>query len=259
MGKVDRTGVSSGDLSDSKLNIRQLLFQVARAEAPRSEGLSVDPSKYDEIFQKMAQGVGDAQKRLARERKLASAQWSALERHPQARRMIMIKNDRRLQTWGLYRCLLERYRHLAENNPRGAAESAELALTVAQSLDPARHGPERLADFLAGALSALGDAKRRLGDLDGALADFEAGRESLEKGTGDPLEEAELEHLWSRLLRDLGEDDEADRSLRRASTLFRRIGDPRLEDGWDGTPEDESGHPVPHQHRHQVRRGGRHR
>lgn len=258
MGKVDRTGIASGDLSDSKLNIRQLLFRVAQVEAPHSEGPSVDPAKYDEIFRKMTQGVGDTQKRLARERKLAGAQWSALENHPQARRMVMIRNDRRLQTWGLYKCLLERYRHLAEYNPREAAESAELALTVAQNLDPARHGRERLADFRAGALSALGDSKRRLGDLDEALADFEVAREHLERGTGDPLEEAELEHLWARLLRDLGQDDEADRALRRASTLFRRIGDPRLQDGWDGTPEDESGHSMHHHHRH-ARRGGRHR
>ena len=259
MGKVDRTGTASGDLPDSKLNIRQLLFRVAQADAPRSEGPLVDPAKYDEIFRKMTESVGDAQKRLARERKLAGTQWAALEKHPQARRMVMIRNDRRLQTWGLYKCLVERYRNLAEHNPREAAESAELALTVAQSLAPAQHGPERLADFLAGALSALGDSKRRLGDLDGALADFEAARENLEKGTGDPLEEAELEHLWAQLLRDLGEDDEADRALRRASTLFRRIGDPRLQDGWDGSPEDESGHSMPHHHHRHARRSGRHR
>lgn len=258
MSKANRAGIASGDPFESKLNVRQLLFRVAQAEAPRSGSPSVDPEKYDEIFRKMTEGVGDAQKRLARERKLAGVQWSALEKHPQARRVVMIRNDHRFQSWGLYKCLLERYRTLAEHNPRAAAESAELALTVARCLDPADHGPERIADFLAGALSALGDSKRRLGDLDGALADFEAAHENLEKGTGDPLEEAELEHLWAQLLRDLGQDDEAERALRRASTLYRRIGDPRLQDGWDGSPEDESGHhPVPH--RHQARRSGRQR
>ncbi|HKV13165.1 MAG TPA: tetratricopeptide repeat protein [Thermoanaerobaculia bacterium] len=258
MGKVNRTGIASGDLFDSKLNVRQLLFRMVQAEAPAPESSLADPAKYDEIFRNMTQGVVDTQKRLARERKLAGIQGSALEKHPQARRVIMIRNDRRFQSWGLYKCFVERYRSLAEDNPPAAAEAAELALTVAQCLDPKEHGPERIADFLAGALSALGDSKRRLGDLDGALADFDAARENLEKGTGDPLEEAELEHLRARLLRDLGRDEEAESALRRASTLYRRIGDPRLQDGWDGSPEDESGHhPVPH--RHHARRGGRQR
>lgn len=256
MGKTDNAKVTSGDRFKSKLDIRQLLSQVARVEAPGPE--AIDPARYDEIFRKMTAGMGETEKRLTRERKLASLQWPALEKHPQARRVVMISNDRRFQTWGLYKCLLERYRGLAEDYPRAASEAAELALIVARSLDRAQHGGERIADFLAGALAARGDAKRRLGDLDGALADFEEARESLESGTGDPLDEAELEHLWARLLRDLGQDEEADRAMRKASTLYRRIGDPRLQDGWDGSPgDDEDGQHHVHHRRHAQR--GRHR
>lgn len=260
MGKANRSEITEGDLFESRLAIRQLLTRVVQAEAPRSECVSVDPAKYDEIFRKMTEGVGETQKRLARERKMASLQWAALENHPQARRMVMIRNDRRFQSWGLYKCLIERYRGLAEHNPRAAAESAELALAVARSLDPAKHGEERIADFLGGAMAARGDAKRRLGDLDGAVADFDEARESLERGTGDPLDEAELEHLWVQLLRDLGRDEEAERALRRASTLYRRIGDPRLQDGGDGSPGAEDGHHHDHHHHHRRHaRGGRHR
>lgn len=256
MGKTDNAKITSRDLFKSRLDLRQILSQAARAAAPSSE--AVDPARYDEVFQKMTAGLGETQKRLARERKLSSLQWSALEKHPQARRVMMITNDRRFQTWGLYRCLLERYRGLAEDNPRAAAEAADLALTVAGSLDREQHGEERIADFLAGARAARGDAKRRMGDLNGALADFEEARESLENGTGDPLDEAELEHLWVRLLRDLGQDEEADRAMRKASTLYRRIGDPRLQNGWDGSPgDDQDGHH--HVQHHRQARGGRQR
>jgi tetratricopeptide (TPR) repeat protein len=257
MGKADNANITSKDLFKSKLDIRQLLSQVARVDA-HSSG-SVDPARYDEVFRKMTAGMGETQKRLARERKLAGLQWSALEKHPQARRVILISNDRRFQSWGLYKCLLERYRGLAEHNPRAAAEAAELALAVARSLDRGQYGEEQIADFLASALAARGDAKRRLGDLDGALADFEEARENLESGTGDPLDEAELEHLWGLLLRDLGQDEEAERALRRASTFYRRIGDPRLQHGWDGSsPEDgEDGHHHVQPRRHAQR--GRHR
>lgn len=255
MGNADNAKITSGDRFKSRLDLRQLLAQAARAATPSPE--AVDPARYDEVFRKMTSGMGETEKRLARERKLAGLQWPALEKHPQARRVVMISNDRRFQTWGLYKCLLERYRGLAEDHPRAATEAVELALTVARSLNPEEHGEERIADFLAGALAARGDAKRRLGDLDGALADFEEARESLEGGTGDPLDEAELEHLWARLLRDLGQDEEADRAIRKARALYRRIGDPRLQNGWDGSPgDDEDGqHHVPHR-RHAQR--GRH-
>lgn len=223
---------------ESRLELRQLLARVAETEDPPSERgrICIDPQAYDDIFEKVTGEMRDAQKRLTAERKVAGDQWALLESHPQARRRMMIRNDRRLQSWGLYQCLLERYRALAEHHTREAVEAVELALEVARRLDPAEHGAERVADFQASALAALGDGRRRLSDLAGAGEALVAARESLESGTGDPLEEAELEHLWARLQEDLGEKEEAERALRRASILYRRIGDPRLQPGFPGDP-----------------------
>jgi tetratricopeptide (TPR) repeat protein len=200
-----------------------------RADEARQRSQSTDPKSYDEIFRRTAESANEIQKRIARERKHGQAQWLVLERHPQPRRLVMIRNDRRLHTWGLYQILLERSRGLASQNPRGAVQMAELALAVARCLDPEIHGEERTADFQAAALAALADAKRRLADREGAWGAYEAARECLEEGTGDPLERAELEILRARLLRDFGPEEEAERSLRRAGRLLRRIGDKRPE------------------------------
>jgi tetratricopeptide (TPR) repeat protein len=223
------------DSFEARLELRQLL---AKATATGEERVSADPGVYDEVFRNLERETGDVQKRLRQERKMAGDQWAALERHPQERRLLMIRNDRRLQSWGLYQCLLERYRVLAEHYPREAAEAAEAAVEITRNLDPGEHGESRIADFRAGALGALGDARRRLSDLERARQALEEALEALEQGTGDPLEEAELEHLWGKLQEDLGEQKEAERSFRRASALYRRIGDPRLQPGSPGDPGD---------------------
>ncbi|HEY7215594.1 MAG TPA: hypothetical protein VIC28_13270 [Thermoanaerobaculia bacterium] len=200
-----------------------------RDEEARRRRRLTHPSVYEEIFRRAAEDVQETRKRLARERKHGQAQWMVLERHPQARRLVMIRNDRRLHNWGLFQVLLERSHNLAVHDARAAVQTAELALAVACCLDPETHGEERIADFEAAALAALADAKRRLHDRQGAWEAFEAARESLDEGTGDPLERAELEILKARLLRDFGGEEEPARSLRRAGKLLRSIGDKRAE------------------------------
>jgi hypothetical protein len=205
------------------------LVATQACDEDRQRRGSLDPGAYDRIFSRMAESVGEMQKHLARERRHGQAQWMVLARHPQTRRLVMIRNDRRLHTWGLYELLLERSHGLAGYEPCAAAEMAELALTVARCLDPKEHGEERIADLEAGALAALADARRRLAHRQGAWEALKAAHECLEDGTGDPLERAELEILRARLLRDFGPEEEAERTLRRAGKLLRRIGDRRPE------------------------------
>ncbi|HEX9941252.1 MAG TPA: hypothetical protein VGG03_04490, partial [Thermoanaerobaculia bacterium] len=201
--------------SSSWATLQRLLEAAARErnETARRRSAPADPAAYEEVFQRMTAGVGATQKRLAEEQKLARAQWEALEKHPQARRLVRIRNDHRFQTWGFYQLLLRRSRNLAGSDPRMAADFAEMALAVARCLKPEEHGEERIADFRAGALAALAEAKRQRGDLAGAWDAYEAARDCLEDGTGDPLDKAEMELLRERLLRDFGREEEADRAL----------------------------------------------
>jgi hypothetical protein len=217
--------------------LRRLLEVATQARdeaARRSE--PADPGAYEEIFQRTLRGAGELRQRLLDEQKRAPAQWQALERHPQTRRLVRIRNDRRLQTWGFCKFLVERARMQAGNDPSAAVEAAELAVAVARCLEPAEHGEERIADFLASALAALAEARRQRRDLAGAWEAFAGACEHLQDGTGDPLEKAELGLLHERLLRDCGREKEADRAHERARNLFRRIGDMRLEGAAEHQP-----------------------
>ena len=185
--------------------------------------------RYDEAFRRTEGHLAEAHERVQRERQLAAIQWGSLEGHPQARRLIMVRNDERLCHWGLFDLLLEKSREAVETNATAAAGLAELALAVAERLDPEIYGEERVADFKTGALAALGDARRRAGDLAGARLAFQQARINLERGTGDLLEEAGLLGGLVKLLCDLGEYGKAAQSLDRASALYRRMGDAPLE------------------------------
>ncbi|HEV2855277.1 MAG TPA: hypothetical protein VHC97_20955 [Thermoanaerobaculia bacterium] len=215
--------------------LRQLL--EARETVSGWRSTPADPAAYDGIFDRIAPGVDEARKRLAAERKDAVARWQALEGHPQTRRLVRVRNDRRFQTWGFHQFLLKRSRHLADTHPREALEMADLALAVAKALSPAEHGEERIADLRAAAWTAIADARNRLGDSDSAWDALHCAEEALEEGSGDPLDKAELEQLRARFLKALGQDEEAERAARRAAYLLRRVGDRRPE---------EPGHPEVH-------------
>ncbi len=162
---------------------------------------------------------------------MAGLQWASLEGHPHTRRLVMVRNDERLHHWGLYDLLLDRSRAAIEADTADAAAAvslAELSLAVAERLDPEVYDAERIADFKTAALAALGDARRRAGDFAGARLAFSQARMHLEMGTGDVLEEAGLLGGLVNLLCDLGEYGKAAQSLDRASALYRRMGDDKL-------------------------------
>ena len=211
-------------------NLGWALSRLLQASGGASgwRGTPVDSAAYDGIFERMTAGVDETRKRLATERKDAAARWEALEPHPQARRLVRIANDRRFQTWGFHQLLLTRSRKLVEHDPKKALELAELALAVAKSFPVAEHGEERTADFRAAAWTAIADARGHLGDADGAWDAVDCAEEALEEGTGDPLEKAELEQVKASLFKSLGYDEEAERAARRATNMFRRIGDRRV-------------------------------
>lgn len=215
----------------------------------RPDGSSVRPassteeSRYDDAFRKVEVTLGEAQARLEREKQAAAGQWSLLEPHPQARRQVMIRNDKRLQAWGLYDFLLGSSRETADREPRAAVAFAELADTIAGTLDPTVYGALRITDFRAAALVTLGNARRLAGDLTGARVAFQQARVHLELGTGDPLEEAHLARHLANLLCDLGEYEKAAHALERATALSRRLGELPLEKLVLPESEDEAAKP----------------
>src|SRR3954469_25223933 len=214
---------------DNREVVRRLLAgSLRRSSQSPAERSGLDGReeavRYDEAFRRTEYHLEEAHERVQRERQLAAVQWDALEGHPQTRRLIMVRNDERLHHWGLFDLLLEKSRETVETSAAASMGLAELAMAVAERLDPEVYGEERAADFKTAALAALGDARRRAGDLAGARLAFSQARINLEMGTGDLLEEAGLLGGLVKLLCDLGEYGKAAQSLERASALYRRMG-----------------------------------
>jgi tetratricopeptide (TPR) repeat protein len=186
-------------------------------------------SPYDEAFQRTYRLLAKVHDQVRRERQLAGTQWESLKGHPPTRQLVMVRNDERLHHWGLYELCIEMSCATVQRDAAAAADLAELALAIAERLSPRGYGVERIADFKTAALTALGDARRRAGDLGAARLAFSQARIHLELGTGDHLEEAGLLSGLVSLLCDLGEYEKAARALERASALYRLLGDDRLE------------------------------
>ncbi len=216
---------------DNQNVVRRLLAGTPRRSQPDRRNFGADEAAlYDEAFRKTERCLASASERIQRERQLAAAQWATLEGHPPTRRLVMVRNDARLHHWGLFDRLLAKSREAAEGDGAAAVvDLAELALAVAERLDPEVYGEERACDFKTEALAVLGDARRLAGDFAGARLAFSQARIHLEMGTGDLLEEAGLLGGLVKLLCDLGEYEKAGRSLQRAGALYHRMGDHHLD------------------------------
>ncbi len=215
--------------------VRRLLSRAARNQregaAPAelawpSEAPDV-PDAYEEPIRRAVETTRRVREQRMQERRNAGRLWDLLESHPPARRRMLVRNDRRFHTWGLYDCLVERYHVFLERELAAATESAELALIVAQNLPSAIYGEERVRDFEGGALILLGQARRVGADFEAARTALEQAEAVLKMGTGDLLERAGLESARAALLRDLGRPEEAELAGRRAMRLAHRVGGPR--------------------------------
>lgn len=137
------------------------------------------------------------------------------------RQQLLVRTDPRFRSWGLCNLLLE------ESGER-RHETAELAVGIAQRLQPAGIPPAVMEDLRARAWGALADARRGLGDLPGAEQAFASAEKHLLQGTDDLLERARLLEILASLRQDQERCGEAVRLLDRAAAIYRRAGESHL-------------------------------
>jgi tetratricopeptide (TPR) repeat protein len=140
-----------------------------------------------------------------------------------------LRNNPDLQTWGTFDLLLAEAKRITLERPVDAVDLAYAALTVADLLDPHAYGDERIHDLKACAWATLANAKRLAGDFPGAGEAVRTAAEMVEKGTGDPYEEANVLSLTASLLTDLGDFKRATSLLDEAAVLARTVRDRSLE------------------------------
>jgi hypothetical protein len=167
--------------------------------------------------------VASAEASLHGEEQRAADLWHQLDGMPQDRRLLLVQNHRRFQTWGLFQYVLTKARLLASIAPREAIGLADLALAIASQ--PLGVSAALAWDLRGSALAARASALRVLCDFEAAEATFERAWSALENGTGDLLERATAHTLEARLFRDLGRFDEALGGLAAARRIYRRLAD----------------------------------
>ena len=168
----------------------------------------------------------DVEVERGRARVLWNDHLSALAPGP---RLVAIRSNPDLQTWGTLDLLLREAKRITLERPLDAVDLAYAALAVADLLDPCAYGEERIYDYRSGGWAALGNAKRMAGDFPGAGEALQTAAQMVELGTGDPYEEANVLSLTASLLTDLGDFKNAVSLLNDAAVLARAVRDRSLE------------------------------
>ena len=208
---------------------------TCRVSASRYLGIAADVHPRPETWhatgalQRVLARVQEHESTLSRERVDAEVLVEALRKQPQARRLTVVRNSRRYSTWGVCELLVERAKEASYDDATLAIEWGELAVLAASRLDPKKYVASLVADIHGRALIALANAKRVASDLAGAEVGFAAAQVELERGTGDPLEEAYYHHCLSGLRFWQRRYPEAFRSIDHAIATYRRLGDQHLE------------------------------
>jgi tetratricopeptide (TPR) repeat protein len=180
---------------------------------------------YEEVFGRALAFASELEQRVALEKLRGWAQWADLEPLKPQLRFALVESDPGYHTFGFYSRLLEASRWYGHREPAEAVDIARLAIVVAERLDPAEIGKERVADLRAAAFGGLGNARRIAEDFEGARRAFNEAWRLLEDGTGDPLEGAQLISLEASYMCDIGEFELAESSLEEALEIYRKAGD----------------------------------
>jgi tetratricopeptide (TPR) repeat protein len=175
---------------------------------------------YGQALERSARNLLQRQAGLDRERAEAAALVDRLLQHRPERQGLLVRNDRRLLTWGVLERLLRRSREARLTSHRESERLAALALVQSEHIDAEYYGVSRIADLRARAWAYIGESRRLRADLAGAGEAFAEAHTHLRVGTRDALERAVVLDFESSLRRCQGRLDEARRLLRRALEVF---------------------------------------
>ncbi len=179
---------------------------------------------YEKALERSLPDVNAHSRVLARERAQAPALFVELMEHPDARRGLLLVNDPRFKTWGLFELLIERAQEMASRDAVYAEEMGRMALRLSDVLDPLLYDPDLIEDLRGRAWTHIGNARRVRSDLAGAEEAIERADACLRHGSQDAVERAVFLDAKSSLRRDQHRFDEAVRLTHRAVSIFLQHG-----------------------------------
>jgi tetratricopeptide (TPR) repeat protein len=187
-----------------------------------------DASSYDQAFNRMYETLRTKAADLERERRRAPELFAELATLRFGQQRLMVRNNDRFQIWGLAELLLERCRDAWNDDPNAAEDLASLALEVAESLTPETYGANFLNDLKAQAWAYIANSRRIRSDLRSVEQTFEIAQRLLDRGTGDPIERAQVLDFRASFLRDQRRFAEAIEVIDQAIATYREAEDSHL-------------------------------
>lgn len=180
---------------------------------------------YGAAFDRVAASLGGHLDRVLRETMEASILVEELLLQPRERRSERVRSEPRL--WLLKVCdgLEAASRRGWAEDPATAVEMAELAVEVAERLDPRSYGEALAGDALALAWAYLGNARRIASDLDRAEEALVRAEQLHRQFEADILTEAEILVFQASLRNTQGSHADGAALLDRALRLYREAGD----------------------------------
>ncbi len=136
----------------------------------------------------------------------------------------LVLKDEIFQSWGLAVRLLEESQEQRFEDPHKATDLAQLAVLVAQLLDPDHYEPRWVADLEALCWAHVGNGRRILGEMRCAAEAFDAAGGLLRMGTGRGLPKARVESLEASLLTETGDLGRAEELLCQVVSFYGRAG-----------------------------------
>lgn len=217
--------------------VRHLLAQCescCRAIAPRSllsllwPSASVRSYDYGGAFDQAWRETERRQTGLMAEKVEAPELLRELLAQQQDRQWKLAVASSRFHTWAFCGLLLEAAREWGFQDPARAVDLARLGVEIAARLDAPLYGEPRVNDLRARAWAGLGNALRIRSDFRAAEEAFVKAERLLKKGTGDPMEKAQVLLLKSSLRGNQHRFREAFRLLDRVVAIGHRCGDEQL-------------------------------
>jgi tetratricopeptide (TPR) repeat protein len=209
--------------------VTRAAWRRRRPAGPEGTGApELHPSSYAGLWPRARKARRIHEKLLAADRRMARRLCRELIELPARERLPRVCGDERFRNLHLAADLTRQSLWCRPDEPRGSLELAEVAVAVAERVDARSFGETTVHDLEAMAWGALGNAHRRLGDLESAERALLVAGLLLREGSGDPLERARLLLLEAALRRHQHRFRDALARVRRAEASHGRLGDEPL-------------------------------
>ena len=184
---------------------------------------------YNEAFDRAAERVAEQLEGLRGESRSSEDLLADLLREPLARRRQRVRDEERFYSLKLCELLRAQSKEKWFSDPSAGLDLAELAVEVAEHLNPTRYGSHLVVDAQALSWAYLGNGFRIMSDLWRAEKAMHRAWCLQLQDDGDPYSKAELLNFTSSLLDVQDRFEEALRLIDRTISLYREVEDRHLE------------------------------